>query len=164
MGFFGTSPIGKNIQNTMNFDDVETLPNTLNNSIQAVYETNPQLSAIANVGVSLIATGTFYTTPNNSEFYLTQIYISPYTNSHPSANTASISAYINGVLTILLSCTITNNITPTTSPFYTINFIPPIKIDKATAITFSDGGLGITSAGIFGYTLDNTVYQNLQNG
>lgn len=131
------------------------LPRNISNSIQPVFNVNPdRISNIIRGAVTTSFSAAIYTTPTDRDFYLVALTLSVSKNGTSTSTTSSINFTIDGAAQ---SAIVIAGLTATAqSESNTINFPFPIKLDRGTQILISNGAAGnINTAGaIIGYTTD----------
>jgi len=133
-------------------DDV--MPN-----IQPVIPISPIVKIIRNSNTSATGSITPYTTPDDKDFYLTAIGLSYSKNATCDVATGNVAlnVTIDGVSVAVVSLAMLT-LTAEKDSVY-VNFNPPIKVDRGTAITGTNtytAGLMRRTCNVVGYTEEVT--------
>ena len=136
----------------------DAVPTELGKTVVPVMEINPKLLRVCNIieGTTLIGPTTFYTTPANKDFYLTNAWIT--LTAGDGGSTRSITCVLNNVTKTLLNAYATHTWVDDggNSNNSNLNCTTPIKLDRNSAViaTGTSGG-GSGAVGIIGYTVED---------
>lgn len=141
----------------------EGIPTKFKKSIHPVLVINPLPNQICNIALASNATNststTIYTTPKDTDFYLTFIQLSVIKDATSTSTAEYLTAIVNGSTISLLHMV---SLTLTAQSGMVSGILnPPLKIDRNTAIaiTNSTNVANVTTRGsIVGFTYDPTFY------
>lgn len=133
-------------------DEPQGLPAKVIPNVQPIIDINPLSHPILNIALSVTAFGTIYTTPTNTDFYLTSFSMG-FQEPNQNYKDISIKAYINNIKTVV--GTIQNGVSgDSLNLVYSFPF--PLIIDRNTDITFeTTGSFTSVIATIQGFTYNS---------
>lgn len=142
---------------------VDNIPNVVTPSIQPVFETDRKFCDVVRTNSITATSGssTLFTTPSDKDFYITGAAISMAKDATCDLATSNvnITIIVGGTSRQIVQLSALTTTAQTQNMF--VNFNPPIKVDRNTAISrgsFSfTAGSGMCQSAIWGYTQDTAI-------
>lgn len=139
--------------------NLNTLPKTLNNSVQPILIINPleRTNPVhASGNASTTGTVTIFTTPSSRDFYITSIALAFTADATSDSTSVLVSGQIHGqaattLLVLRKAATVANN------QSLSVSFPVPLRMERGTTITTTSAftvGAQTSTTSISGFTVD----------